>query len=81
MLTNNKKVTGEGTAPRTTDFKIENQGTIIVFTPLTKAAEAFLERCDTAPWQWMGPSLVVDHRPAGMLLYHIKDEGLSWEVA
>jgi hypothetical protein len=60
------------------DFRITNEGSVIVFTPLTGAAKAFLDRCDTEGWQWMGPSLVVDHRPAADLLEWIKAEGLNW---
>jgi hypothetical protein len=60
------------------DFKITNEGTVIVFTPLTAAAKDFLSRCDTESWQWMGPSLVVDHRPASDLLEFIRAEGLNW---
>jgi hypothetical protein len=59
------------------DFKVHNEGSVIVFTPLTEAAEAFLERCDTESWQWMGPSLVVDHRPAVALVEAMQEEGLE----
>lgn len=59
------------------DFKVTNEGTVVVFTPLTEAAEAFLERCDSEPWQYLGPSLVVDHRPARDLLDAIRSEGLE----
>jgi hypothetical protein len=59
------------------DFNIRNEGSVIVFTPLTKAADAFLERCDITDWQWMGPSLVVDHRPAVALVEAMQAEGLE----
>ena len=59
------------------DFRIRDEGTVVIFTPLTKDAEAFLERCDSEPWQWVGPSLVVDHRPAMDLIEAIRMEGLE----
>lgn len=59
------------------DFKINDQGTVVVFTPLTEAAKTFLERCDSEPWQYLGPSLVVDHRPARDLIGYIQQEGLT----
>ena len=73
---NNTAVTAEGIALRA-DFKIKDEGTVVIFTPLTLAAEAFLERCDAERWQFMGVSLVVDHRPAQNLIEIIRSEGLE----
>jgi hypothetical protein len=59
------------------DFRISDQGTIVMFTPLTEAGKDFLARCDSEPWQWLGPSLCVDRRPAIELANYAKMEGLT----
>jgi hypothetical protein len=59
------------------DVEVSNGGTIWTFTPVTDAARAFFEaHVHTEPWQWMGPSLCVDHRMVGFLLDCIQSEGL-----
>jgi hypothetical protein len=59
------------------DIQVRNEGTVMVFTPLSEAGKAFLGALETEDWQWMGPSLVVDHRPAYDLLEAMKSEGLE----
>lgn len=59
------------------DVVFSNAGSIIVFTPLTPAGEQwFDENVASEDWQWMGPSLCVDHRPALELLAGIAESGL-----
>lgn len=53
-----------------TDFLIRNEGTVVMFTPISDAAKTFLrEQVQSESWQWMGESLCVDHRPAYDLLH------------
>jgi len=60
------------------DFTIRDEGTVIVFTPNTETAQTWLNSfCVIEDWQWMGPSFVVDHRPARDLLEAILEEGLT----
>ena len=59
------------------DIQVRNEGTVMVFTPLSEAGKAFISALETEDWQWMGPSLVVDHRPAYDLLEAMKSEGLE----
>jgi hypothetical protein len=59
------------------DFRISDEGTVVVFTPLSQAAQDFLDCCQTESWQWLGPSLVVDHRPAHGLLTEIINQGME----
>jgi hypothetical protein len=47
------------------DVRVENHGTLWSFTPLTDNAQAwFSEHVCAEPWQWLGPSLCVEHRLA-----------------
>jgi len=60
------------------DVDINDQGSIVGFTPRTEAARTwFDENVESEPWQWMGPSLYVDHRPAQGLLEGIQEAGLT----
>jgi len=54
----------------TPDFRIRNEGTVVMFTPLTESARNFLrDNVESESWQWMGESLCVDHRMAHELLH------------
>jgi len=56
-------------------FVIEDEGTIVVITPTTPAALAWLrEHTVSEGWQWLGSSLCVDHRPAQALVAAIERE-------
>ncbi len=60
------------------DFLIEDQGSIVLFQPMSDAAkEWFSENVQSEGWQWMGPRLAVDHRPAQHLLEGIEAEGFT----
>ena len=59
------------------DFQINDQGSIVGFTPLTEAAQAFLDdNVEYEPWQIMGNTLWVDHRYADDLRDGIVADGL-----
>jgi hypothetical protein len=61
-----------------TDFHVRNGGTVFAFTPLTTAASEWIEEnVQAESWQWLGRSLVVDHRYAEPLIRGILDSGLS----
>jgi hypothetical protein len=59
------------------DIQVRNEGTVMVFTPISETGTQFLNALETEDWQWIGPSLVVDHRPAYDLLEGMKMEGLE----
>ncbi len=60
------------------DVRIVNDGSVIGFTPLTPAAQEFFdERIETESWQWMGPTLWVDHRTVEALVDGMLSEGLE----
>jgi len=58
------------------DIVFSSRGSVVVFTPLTAAAEEWLAtNVEIASYQWHGPSFVADHRPAWELLRVLKEEG------
>jgi len=60
------------------DIQILDHGTIWTFEPLSADAKNFFKtELETEGWQWMGPRLCVDHRPAMMLREHLIDNGFS----
>lgn len=61
----------------TRDLKVTDHGSVVQFFPLTDAGEAFLKNIHTEGWQWMGNSLVVDHRAARNVVEAIINEGLE----
>jgi hypothetical protein len=63
-----------------TDFNINDGGSIVSITPLTaQAREWMTDNVHTESWQWMGPTLAVDHRMAQDLIDGINDAGFSVE--
>ncbi len=60
------------------DVIVENCGTVWTFQPVSDAARAvFDEKVASEPWQWLGRSLVVDHRMARDLAVALQEnEGL-----
>lgn len=60
------------------DVEIDNQGTIVLFRPITKAGEAWIkENVQTEPWQWFGDGLCVEHRYAHDLADGMQRDGLK----
>lgn len=65
-------------AKTTPDIDINDQGSIVMFTPRTDAGREWMdENVESEPWQWMGPSLCVDHRPAQDLVEGMQEAGLT----
>ena len=61
-------------------MKIDNQGSIILFSPQGDEEYNWLVECvDSEPYQWLGNSLAVDHRMAGALIDEINDIGFAIE--
>ena len=67
-------------AQQKADIDISDQGSIVMFTPRTKAGEDWIQRnVEFESWQMMGPSLCVDHRPAQGLVEAMQNDGLIVE--
>jgi hypothetical protein len=57
---------------------VRDEGTVVVFTPNTEAANDFLHNMlQTEPRMWLGESLAVDHRMARGVIDGAENEGLS----
>ena len=60
------------------DIKIDNEGSIIVITPLTSEARIWIdENCNIESWQWIGESLAIDHRFAENIILGLADAGFN----
>ncbi len=59
------------------DVRIVDDGSVIGLTPLTPAAQEFFDTIETESWQWMGPTLWVDHRTVEALVVGMLSEGLE----
>lgn len=61
----------------TPDVWVRNEGTVVQFLPLSDAAREWIDQnVQSEDWQWMGRSLVVDHRYAGNLIEGMQGAGL-----
>jgi hypothetical protein len=59
---------------------VRDEGTVVVLTPNTEAGGRFLHAMlQTEAWQWMGESLVIDHRMARGVIDAALNEGLGVE--
>jgi len=61
------------------DIIIQNQGSIFLFRPLTRAAEEHLIGNVQDDAQWFGGALVVEHRYARDLAAALTEEGFIVE--
>ena len=59
------------------DFVIHNEGTILLFRPLTDAAREWLKANVQEDAQWFGGALVVEHRYAGDLAVGLIKAGFT----
>ena len=60
------------------DFKVEDHGTVYLFTPVTARAREFVdELVDVPDYMWLGDSFAADHRPGTDLAAGIIDAGLT----
>lgn len=59
------------------DVIVSNEGTVVLFRPMTKRARAWVDgNVQAEPWQWFGDALVVEHRYAADLAQGMRDDGL-----
>lgn len=62
-------------AAQTPDITVNDQGTVVMFTPLTPKGEHWIQQnVEFESWQMMGKSLCVDHRLAEDLIAGMKKE-------
>jgi len=68
------------TKSSTPDVLVRNEGTVFVFSPLTKRAQEWMDdNVESEPHQWFGNALVVEHRYAWGLGQGMHDAGLVLE--
>lgn len=60
----------------TPDVRVANHGTLFLFTPLTDAASAWIAEHIPEDAQWLGRSLVVEHRYAMDVAKGMTGDGL-----
>lgn len=78
--TKNPTIPLRSTRTREADFLIESHGSIFGFTPLNASARAWLDTHTNAEgWQYMGASLMVEHRYAMQLADGIQEAGYRVE--
>ena len=64
--------------PDMSDFRITDQGSIILIQPLNEAARQWLdENVVSEPWQWVQGALCVEARFARDLLIEIEEAGFE----
>ena len=64
-----------------TDIRIRDQGTLIGFEPVSdEAIEWINDNVFSEPWQWLGPTLWVEHRLAQELAIVLVAAGLNVEA-
>lgn len=62
----------------TPDVDVNDTGSIVMLTGRTEVGREWLkESVQSEPWQWMGPSLCVDHRFADDLIAVMQSDGLT----
>jgi hypothetical protein len=60
------------------DLLVRNDFTIWVFTPMTTRGRVWLDsHLDSAPWQWVGGALLVDHRMGQELIELAREDDLE----
>ena len=60
------------------DVRIRDEGSVVAFTLETEAAKTWVkENLETEPWQWLGESLVIDHRMSGPIIDGMMSAGLE----
>jgi hypothetical protein len=62
---------------RTPDVLVQNCGTLFLFCPLTRYAEAWIREYVQADAMWYGNALVVEHRYVWGLAQGMRDAGLE----
>lgn len=65
------------TQPKAVDVYVGNEGSVFTFQPATDTARQWIdENVEAEGWQWLGNTLVVDHRFAQDLAQGMIDAGL-----
>jgi hypothetical protein len=80
MSSHNDSFVASGSSPTERpffDFRVHDEGTIWLFTPLTPAAFEFLADHVQSDAQYFGPSLAVEHRFVYDLLIGLREHGLK----
>lgn len=63
-----------------TDVVVNDQGTIVLFTPMTDTAKQWISEHIPDDAQWFGRSLVVEHRYADDIAVGMESDGLVVEA-
>lgn len=68
---------GKAAVVEETDFLVADLGSMVSFAPMTENARQACKDGVIAsePWQWMGGSLMVDHRMADDLIENLQNDG------
>jgi len=74
MSSHNDSFAASGSSP--TDFRCENHGSIFLLYPLTHSAQSWIEENLPSDAQWVGHSVVVEHRYIWAILEGIQNDGL-----
>lgn len=61
----------------TTDVTVRNEGTILLFRPVSEQAREWLSENVQSDATWFGRALVVEHRYADGLIEGLESAGLS----
>lgn len=59
-------------------IQVSNHGTVIGFTPLDEEGRSFLADVGAEAWQFLGSTLVLDHRVAHDFITLAKEEGIEF---
>jgi hypothetical protein len=59
------------------DFRIEDHGTIIRFTPVSEEGKAEVEEMGLEGWQFMGESFHIERRVAHDLVRQLHENGFT----
>lgn len=63
------------------DMKIQDEGSIVLFVPLTDFARQWVdENLALESWQWFGDGFAVEHRYADPLRQGMENDGLAFEL-
>lgn len=62
------------------DFHVTDEGSIVLITPYSQDAKDWLENNIGEDAMYFGPSLAVEHRYAGEILYGMQEDGLTSNV-
>lgn len=65
----------------TADFEIQDEGSIVLFRPLSEAAKEWVRECLPDDAQWFGDAVAVEHRYASNIIVGITSDGMEIENA